>query len=135
MYIPMPFPKCKYCGKTGSQGYHRNCGGKLEIDPNIEEVFCPKCGSKWDIWDTTYYCTCGSKFTSQDVYDAVKDLLLMCKMCVSEIENQQKARAKRIKLSKDSMKEFIMAIVEKIGYVAGVAVGTIVETVLRFFFE
>ena len=82
MYIPMPFPKCKKCGKSSTQGYHRGCGGKLEFAPEKETIRCPKCAKQWNIWDTTYFCSCGNEFHSKEIEDSIVQLLYACKICV-----------------------------------------------------
>ena len=80
MYIPMPFPKCKKCGKSSTQGYHRGCGGKLEFAPEKETIRCPKCAKQWNIWDTTYFCSCGNEFHSKEIEDSIVQLLYACKI-------------------------------------------------------
>lgn len=135
MYVPMPFPKCFKCGNSGSQGYHRNCGGALEIDPLKEIVYCPKCSENWKIWDTTYYCTCGNEYTSNDIYDTTKELLAMCNFCLKEIEAQQKAKNLQKRLSKNSIRSFLVDIFERLGYLTGIAIGTIIDTVTKLLFN
>lgn len=131
----MPFPKCTKCGSDGRQGYHRHCGGELEIDPLTELVFCPKCQSTWKIWDTTYYCACGYKFTSNDVYETIKELIAMCYLCVKEIEEQQKAKNLQKTLSKNSIRAFLFDFFERLGYIAGIAIGTVIDTVIKLLFK
>ncbi len=134
MYVPMPFPRCSKCGRDGNQGYHRNCGGALEIDPLQEIVYCPKCRAHWEIWDTTYYCTCGNEYTSHDISDTTKELLVMCNLCMKEIEAQQKAKNLQKTLSKNSIRAFLIDIIERLGYIAGIAVGTVIDTVMKLLF-
>lgn len=133
MYIPMPFPKCKKCGKSSTQGYHRGCGGKLEFDPEKENIRCPKCAKQWNIWDTTYFCSCGNEFHSKEIEDSIVQLLYACKICVQEIENQQKAQKQRIDLRESSLRSFLTSFFEKLGFYIGEATGTIIEAVIRFF--
>lgn len=134
MYVAMPFPKCKCCGKSSSQGYHHDCGGALEIDPVSKRVHCPKCGHIWDIWDTGYYCSCGATFTSYDIEDSVNDMLFLCKMCMNEIIKQQDARDRRKKMGEESLRSFVNGFCERLGYYAGVAVETIVSTLIKLLF-
>ncbi|MBQ2633256.1 MAG: hypothetical protein IJF88_01585, partial [Oscillospiraceae bacterium] len=91
MYIPMPFPRCPQCGKIGSSGFHRYCGGELEIDPETEMVYCPKCGKKWALRDSRYYCSCGNVFEASEVVEAIEEMLIICRICMDNILNQQNA--------------------------------------------
>lgn len=129
MYVPFPFPQCPKCGKKSEQGYHHNndCGGNLEINPNTEQVHCPKCGKIWNIWDTKYICNCGNEFTSEEITDTIEVMLLMCKLCLSELERQQKAKDKRKELTESSMKAFVNGFFEKLGFAAGIGIETLVQ--------
>ena len=133
MYVPMPFPVCTTCGKHSIQGYHKGCGGKLEIDPVKNIVRCPKCNDLWDIWETTYFCQCGNKFTSHDIGVAVKEMLDMCLLAMNEIENIKKQKSSQKKMADTSIRNFLTSFFKKIGYTTGIAVGIIIEAVLKFF--
>ena len=135
MYLPLPFPPCPRCKKESNQGYHRNCGGKLEVDPINEMVVCLKCNEHWNIWDSTYYCSCGHKFTAVSIASEVKTILLLCKVCMDEIERQQQAQKKLHKLSKASMRNFLCGFFESLGFVVGSVIGTAIETVTKLFFK
>ena len=133
MYIPLPFPKCPKCNKMSEQGYHHNCGGELQIDPKTEMVFCPKCRKEWEIWNSSYICSCGHTFTSSDVVETLKDLLLACNICVAELQRQQEAKRDREAITKASLRSFFENFFGKMGYFTGIAVGTIINAVINFF--
>lgn len=131
MYVSLPFPKCKSCGKSSSQGYHHNCGGALEIDPDSQIVHCPKCDTSWNIWKSGYYCSCGATFTSNDISDSVKDMLLLCKLCMKEIIEQQELQNKRKRLGEESLRSFVNGLFERLGYGVGIAFETVVRTLMK----
>lgn len=134
MYVALPFPKCKSCGKSASQGYHHNCGGALEINPDSNLVHCPRCGKTWNIWDTGYICSCGATFSSYEISESVQDMLLVCRMCMNEILQQQEAQRRRKELGQESLRSFVNGICERLGYYAGVAVETVVSTLMKLLF-
>lgn len=134
MYVPLPFPKCKSCGKSADQGYHEGCGGELSINPNTNQIKCSRCGHSWNIWDTNFHCTCGRIFTAYELADSVEELLRECKACAEELERQNAAQLRRIKSSQESWKAFVEGFMYKMGNFAGAAVGTIAKLLYKFFF-
>lgn len=133
MRIPLPFPKCKNCGKTYETCIHANCGGKLFIDVDTDEVYCNKDGEHWNIWESIYHCTCGATFRADEVSTALTEVLVFCKVCANEIEEQEKAKKIRSDITDASLKSFAISFFEKLGYSFGVAVGTLIETFVKFF--
>lgn len=134
MFIPMPFPKCPKCAKLGENGYHRKCGGALEINPDTNTVKCPKCDKKWDVWDSKYYCSCGNEFTSSEVHGAVEDMLMICKICIDNIAEQQQSQARRNKLAEDSVRSFIMGIFEHLGETVAFSATSVFQIIKHFLF-
>lgn len=135
MYVSLPFPKCPKCNKASKQGYHHNCGGSLEIDPESKMVHCPECGRTWNIWESNYYCSCGNRFSSDDVAESVYEMLMLCKVCMIEIQKQQRAEESRKKLCENSIRSVINEIFNKIGYVVGVAVESVIQTIMKWLFN
>ena len=135
MRIPLPFPRCKDCGKTYETCVHANCGGKIFIEVNTDEVYCNKCNEHWNIWESNYHCTCGATFKANEVRTALNEVLVFCKVCAKEIEEQERARKRRTEISEVSLRSFASAFFEKLGYAFGVTVGTLVETFVKFFKE
>lgn len=133
MKIPMPFPRCNNCGEQSKQAIHRNCDGKLYISPYSNIVHCSKCGHEWNVWDSTYYCSCGHVFQSKDIKQSLVDLLEACKQCADELEKQQRLRNHRMELSEASLKSFFGAILEKFGYQLGIATGVVLEFLMKIF--
>lgn len=134
MYVPLPFPKCPKCNKASKQGYHHNCGGNLEIDPQNSIVHCPLCNRSWNIWDSSYHCSCGNRFTSSDIVASVKEVLMLCDICMIEIQKKQQAEFRRKKLCKESIRTIINSALTKLGYVTGVAVESIIQTIIKWLF-
>lgn len=133
MRIPMPFPQCTECGEQSKQAIHRNCGGKLYIYPYSNIVQCSKCDHIWNIWDSTYYCSCGHVFQSKDIKQSLVNLLEACKQCANELEKQQRLHDYRMKISEASLKAFFVAILEKFGYQLGIATGVAIEFLIKLF--
>lgn len=132
MKIPIPFPKCNSCGEAAPKSYHRNCGGRMNIETTTDVVYCNKCNSHWNVWDTTYYCTCGSAFKATEVRTALIEVLACCRVCAEEIVAQQQAQKKREKFSEISLKSFLSKFFEQLGYSFGVAIGTIIDAVTKY---
>lgn len=108
-------------------------GENLSLTPEKETIRCPKCAKQWNIWDTTYFCSCGNEFHSKEIEDSIVQLLYACKICVQEIENQQKAKRQRVDLRESSLRSFLTSFFEKLGFYIGEATGTVIEAVIRFF--
>lgn len=132
MKIPMPFPKCKSCGESSPRSYHRNCAGRLHIETTTDVVYCEKCNANWWVWDSTYFCTCGSSFSASEVHSTLLEVLACCKVCAEEIAAQNSARKKRDEISEISLRAFLSKFFEQIGYAFGVAIGTIIDSVTAF---
>lgn len=135
MYVSLPFPKCPQCNKASKQGYHHNCGGCLEIDPQSKKVYCPTCRESWDIWESSYYCSCGNQFTSEDISESVYEMLELCKICMIEIQKKQQAESRRKRLCEDSVRVFINSFFNKLGYAIGVAIESIIQTIVKLLFK
>lgn len=105
----------------------------MSLTPEKETIRCPKCAKQWNIWDTTYFCSCGNEFHSKEIEDSIVQLLYACKICVQEIENQQKAKRQRVDLRESSLRSFLTSFFEKLGFYIGEATGTVIEAVIRFF--
>ena len=134
MYFPLPFPKCKCCGKGSDQGYHEGCGGKLNIDPDSKTVLCSRCGHSWNIWETNFHCICGCSFTAYELSDTVEEFLRECRACALELQRQSNAQLKRITDTEESWKKFVEGFMYKMGTYAGAAVGTVAKLLFTFFF-
>lgn len=135
MYVALPFPRCKNCGKSAKQGYHHTCGGALEINPTTRMVHCPTCDcNDWNIEDSKYVCSCGAVFDSSDIPEAVEEMLLLCKVCMKELQKKQEAERKRETLCKESLRTFVNSFCERLGYYAGVAVETVISTLIKLIF-
>ena len=132
MKIPLPFPKCKSCGQTAPQSYHRHCGGRLFVEVTNDTVYCEKCHKSWNAWSSTYYCTCGSSFKATEVRAALMEVLACCRVCAEEIAAREAAKKKREALSEASLRSFLDSFFERIGYSFGVAIGTIIEAVTTY---
>ena len=132
MRIPMPFPKCNTCGESHPRSYHKKCGGRMLVETTTDVVYCDRCGAHWDVWDSTYYCSCGSAFKAEDVRSALIEVLACCRLCAEEIAAQDIARKKRESLSETSLRAFLSKFFERIGYAFGVAVGTIIDAVTTY---
>ena len=135
MKIPLPFPECKKCGNDSKNSFHKNCGGSLSIETTSDEVYCSKCKKSWNIWKSTYYCSCGNVFESNDVRDTLIEVLAFCRVCAEEIILQKEAEKQRIITSEKSLRVFLGSFLEKLGYSFGVAVGTIIDIISNLFFK
>lgn len=135
MLIPLPFPTCKHCGESAPKSYHRNCGGRMMVEVDTDEVYCSGCDKHWNIWESSYYCSCGGTFQAEEVADALKEVLVFCQVCAEEIRLQDEARERRREKSTASLKKFMLNLFDKIGHFFGVAVETAVNTALVFFLE
>lgn len=132
MYIQLPFPLCPKCHNKTMDSFHKNCGGKLQINPSINEVYCPKCNKKWNIWDSNYYCSCGNVFTAKDIYNELKNILELCQLCADELNMQSMAKRKRVELVYSAKRSYVEKFVKSVGYVAGVLFQNIVRIIMDF---
>lgn len=133
MKVPLPFPKCKECGKVYETSIHSMCGGEISIDISNDEVYCEKCKKHWNIWDSNYHCSCGATFKAKEVQGALTEVLAFCRACAVELKEQELAKARRKELSEASLRNFATAFFEKLGYTFGVTLYTLIETFVKFF--
>ncbi|MGI6462811.1 MAG: hypothetical protein ACOX04_04205 [Candidatus Scatomorpha sp.] len=135
MKVALPFPKCPKCETESSLSYHKDCGGKLRIETSTDEVYCDKCDHHWNIWESNYYCSCGHTFSAEQVHNTLTSVLVFCRVAAEELSAQDSARQQRLKYSKSSMRKFFEGFFQQLGYSFGIAIGTIVESVLSLFFK
>ena len=133
MRIPLPFPKCKVCGKAYETCIHSGCGGKISIEVSTDEVYCDCCNEHWNIWKSNYHCSCGASFYATEVRTALTEVLVFCKVCAKEIEEQERTKKRRVELADASLRSFAAAFFEKLGYTFGVTIGTLIEIFVKFF--
>lgn len=133
MYIPLPFPFCSQCNKKGNESFHRNCGGLLEINPDNNIVRCKKCNEKWNIWKSTYYCTCGNTFKASEVKKSVEDTIELCQLCAEELELRELAYWKRKKMATESKRTFVEKFFRGLGYISGMLFEKLVDYALQLF--
>ncbi len=133
MRIPLPFPKCKVCGKTYETCIHSKCGGKISIEVATDEVYCERCSEHWNIWESSYHCPCGASFHANEVRTALSEVLVFCKVCAQEIEGQERAKKRRSELADASLRSFASAFFKQLGCAFGVALGSLVEAFVKFF--
>lgn len=133
MRVPLPFLECPKCHEKSTNSIHRNCGGNMLIEVLNEDVFCERCRHSWNIWNSDYYCNCGHVFSAGEVEHTVQELIESCKMCALVWEMEWKEREKRPDIAKTSFRTFVTALLEGAGKQCGVAVGSIISAVLRFF--
>ena len=129
MKIPLPFPKCDKCGRSWKQCVHTDCQGLLEINPSNYEVYCLKCHSHWNLWDSTYQCSCGVSFQAVEVKNAIMTMLEISALAIEEFEKREYAIKTRNDIATSSFKAFLNSFMGKLGQLAGL----VVETVIRIF--
>ena len=132
MKLPLPFPYCPKCEKQHSISYHKDCGGALEIDPETEIVYCPKCGKNWDSWDSEYHCRCGNTFEANEVKKSVNELIEDCRECAELLELETRAYWKRKRITEESKRGFISDFIKGLGYSLGKAAGYVIEKIVEF---
>ena len=135
MRVSLPFPKCHSCGKDSVISYHRNCGGKMQVEIQTDEVYCEKCKHHWNIWDSKYHCSCGAIFEAREVRKALMEVLACCRACADELADMDKAKKERTTESKKSFRSFVSGFIEGIGYSFGLSIGTIVDVIISLFFK
>lgn len=135
MKITLPFPNCPQCDTKAPSSYHRGCGGKLRIETSTDEVYCDKCNHHWNIWDSSYYCSCGHCFSANEVRFTLTAVLVGCRAAAEELSAQNAAKQARIKISERSLRSFFESFFERLGYSFGVAVGTIIESAISMFLK
>lgn len=135
MRILLPFPQCPSCKKKSNTSYHKDCGGQLRIETTNDDVICTKCNHNWNIWDSKYYCTCGYCFSTDEVKSTLIELLAACRVCADEIAAQNVARQVRLTTSELSLRSFLCSFFEKLGYSFGIAIGTLINGVVDYFFH
>lgn len=133
MYIPLPFPTCNQCKKNEIKSFHTKCGGLLEIDPNTNNVHCTKCNKNWDIWDSTYHCSCGHTFEATEVKKSVDNVIELCQLCAEELDLYQSAYWKRKQLAEDSQRTYIENFFRGLGYISGILFEKLVDFTLQLF--
>ena len=129
MRIPLPFPKCPKCKESYKQSTHKDCGGLLEIEPYLQEVYCTRCSNHWNLWDSEYHCRCEHIFRPKDVNKAIKTMLNVCKTAIDELERRNLAIRERNDLYRSSVREFLISFMGTLGNWAGLAI----ETIFQFF--
>ncbi len=133
MYIPLPFPVCSQCNEKEDNSFHTECGGLLEIDPSNNNVHCRKCNKNWNIWDSTYHCSCGHTFQATEVEKSVEDIIELCELCAEELDLCQEAYWKRKQLTSDSKRIYVENFFRKLGYISGVLFEKLVDFALQLF--
>ncbi len=131
MRISLPFPKCPKCKTDSNNSFHKNCGGKLEIETATDNVYCTKCNDNWNIWRSVYNCSCGHEFSAHEIKKTLVEVLASCRICAEEIAARNAAQRKRITQSETSLRNFLSSFFEKLGYSFGITIGTLIETVVK----
>lgn len=103
----------------------------MDVEPRSGVVKCATCGEAWNIQESSFECSCGHEFSAGDVEDSLTDMLDYLRDLVYELRLVERARSNREDRSKESLRAFIMGVMEGIGRI----VGTAVEAALRFFFS
>ncbi len=130
-WLPLPFPECVECGSSWGQCVHSDCRGEIEVEPNSGAVLCLKCRESWQVWESAFLCPCGARFEASQVEDGLAEMLDYCRQIVFELSLNARAARERQDMGKESMRSFMVGLMEGIGKVIGVAV----ESVLRFLFR
>lgn len=141
MKVQVSFPKCRVCRNEAPKSFHKDCpnggGVPLEIDPQSKIIYCSKCGNNWRIYDSTYYCSCGSIFTAKQVSDEVEYVIKLSKLVADEIRYMRVLENQRKYLVEDSLSNFTINFLNKMGvafgYVSGI-LENIVKTVKSLLF-
>lgn len=129
-WLPLPFPECPICSRSWDQCVHAGCRGRIEVEPQSGDVRCLGCREQWKIWGSAFLCPCGNRFQAHEIEDALAEMLDYCRQVIFEISLATNARGRREDMGKESMRAFVVGVMEGVGRMVGVGI----ETVLRFFF-
>lgn len=129
-WLPLPFPECVSCGRSWGQCVHADCHGDIEVEPLSGDVQCLRCKAAWQVWQSDFLCPCGARFGASEIEDGLAEMLDYCRQLVYEMSLNHRAREERQKMGEDSMRSFLVGVMEGLGRLIGVAV----EATLRFFF-
>ncbi len=130
-WIPLPFPECVKCYRSWGQCVHVDCHGSIEVNPMSGRVKCLRCNESWKIWESSFLCPCGARFEASQIEDGLSEMLDYCRQLVYELSLNVQACRDRQKMGEQSLRQFMVGLMESLGKVAGLAI----ESVLRFFFS
>ena len=129
-WLPLPFPECVSCDRSWGQCVHADCRGEIEVEPLSGHVKCLRCSESWLVWQSDFLCPCGARFQASKIKDGLAEMLDYCRQLVYEMSLNHQARKERREMGEESMRSFLMGVMEGLGKLIGVAV----EATLRFFF-
>ena len=129
-WLPLPFPECVACGKSWGQCVHADCYGAIDVEPMSGKVKCLTCDASWLVWESSFLCPCGARFGASQIEDGLAEMLDYCRQLVYEMSLNARAREQRQEMGRESMRSFMVGVMQGLGKLVGVAV----EAALRFFF-
>lgn len=134
-WIQFPFPQCPKCGQFWVSSRHSGCatGSSVELDPDARRIRCPGCSASWQVWETTFHCSCGNTFTSDQVDEAIRKIIASASALARAIE-QQREEIRAIRRSgRSSFDAWLSAFARGLGSALGGAFGSIANWVLGQF--
>lgn len=131
-WLPLPFPECTSCERSWGQCVHTDCHGDIDVEPLSGKVRCARCKATWSVWESTFLCPspCGARFEASEIEDGLAEMLDYCRQLVYEMSLSANAREQRQSMGEESMRSFMVGVMERLGRFLGVAV----EAALRYFF-
>lgn len=134
-WIQFPFPECPQCHKFWVASRHSGCGTEatVELDPDRRVIRCQDCSTSWQVWETTFRCSCGNKFTSADVEDAIKKIIEAAGALAQALAQQREEILAIRRAGKSSFDSWLSTLAKGLGHTLGGAVGSIASWILKQF--
>lgn len=133
MWLPFPFPRCPECWEQWAYSYHRDCAyrGRIELDPDTKHCRCEGCWTSWIVWQTQFYCSCGHIFSSDDVDDAIRDIMATLSMFASIVDQNTREAARVRNQGEASLRSWIQDFAKGVAGSMGSLLGTLAGTLAR----
>jgi hypothetical protein len=134
-WIEFPFPECPACACCWKTSFHRGCaaggGDGIEVDPDRSFVRCSACATTWDVWDTSFFCSCGRRFEAAEVEAALHEIIRVAKLLADVLARQAADMLEIRRAGASSFRSWLARFTEGVASTMGVLAGRVVGTLLR----
>ncbi|WP_213009212.1 hypothetical protein [Paractinoplanes toevensis] len=95
---------------------------------------CDACSAQWAVRETSFYCSCGWKFSSSDADGAIAEIIRSARLLAQLIDRHNDEVARIRSQGRDSFQSWLNSLARGLGGVLGAAMGHVVGAVVRMFF-
>lgn len=99
----------------------------MEIEPWHERVRCDGCGESWALRDSTFYCSCGRDFSSQEVDAALSEVVRATRSLYEELRRRTAELTTLERRTEASFAAWMGQVAKLVGGAAGYLVGRLVR--------